>query len=97
MHGGQFDQSGFFFVCRLSPTTVTLDPCPDEILACQWFHLQQILEDPDTTPFVRKVCALLQMGVRDGFPCVDISGQDTKSWLFPDKKYRFYHRTMQDE
>lgn len=94
MHGTVFNQSGFYYICRLQPLTLEINKCPDEIEACEWMNIDDVLAMPETTPFVRLMCQLVVQGMNNSFSDVDVSCQQTTSWLFPEKKYNFYYRPI---
>ena len=93
-HGTLFDQSDFYFVCRLHPLTFELKPCPDEILSCQWININEALSMPDCTPFAKIVCKLLLKGLEKGFHHVDIPAEEMMSWWKPNSKYVLFHRPL---
>ena len=39
-----FNQSDLYFLCRMTPITYDITPCPDEVVDCQWMKLYALSE-----------------------------------------------------
>lgn len=94
MHDTIHGQSDFYFICRLQPLSFLINPCPDEIDACEWMSVDKLSKMNDATPFVKLVCKLILKGSEQGFEHVDITNNTLQHWIFKKKQMSLYHRPL---
>lgn len=88
-----FDISDLYFLCRLTPLNYDLSLCPDELVACEWVELEQLLSNSQATPLTQRVARLLKVGLESGYQSVDIIMEE---WIMPysgwtrDKTYKLF-------
>jgi len=79
----------------MTPVTVELDPCPDELLKCEWMKLDQLLLSDGATPLTQRACQLLSQAKQCGTSGIDISMEELSmpytGWT-SDKTYKLFLR-----
>ena len=86
-----FNQSDLYFLCRMTPITYNITPCPDEVIKCQWIKLDALSQANDVTPLVRVIVKLLQFGKVNGFKSIDNYSYEISS-VYPGLKYKLFYR-----
>lgn len=89
-----FNKSDIYVVCRMKPLTYDIIICDDEIMACEWMHLSDIINHPDTTPLTKLAAKIALNGMKYGFEHFDISASELRSWIDPTKTFLIYHRPL---
>ncbi|XP_033743589.1 nucleoside diphosphate-linked moiety X motif 6-like [Pecten maximus] len=89
---GAFGRSDFFFVCRMRPLSYDINPCNEEISACQWMNIQELHEgSKSVAPITRRILDLALYGLKEGFHNVDLYAEDMES-IYRGLRYKLYHR-----
>ena len=80
----------------MTPLSYDLQPCPDEVIKCEWKGLEELVDSQEATPLTQRVSKLLLEARQDGFSRVDI-GMEEWPMLFTgwtrDKTYKLFLRT----
>ncbi len=72
--------------------------CETEIAKCEWLPLDYLLHSKDSTPFTKRVTALVLNGMKSGFSNVDIVEEKMTSWIPPyDRTFKIFHRPIDVE
>jgi len=68
-----FNCSDLYFICCLNPLTFDLQPCPDEVLKCQWMRLEDLATSDleEATPLSHRIARLTLEGREKGFSAWD--------------------------
>ena len=86
-----FNCSDLYFICRLNPLTFDLQPCPDEVLKCQWMRLEELATSEDATPLSHRIARLMLEGREKGFGGIDIAMEECPS-ILPNMTYKLFVR-----
>jgi hypothetical protein len=78
----------------MKPITYDIILCDDEIMACQWMHLDEVISHPDTTPLTKLAAKLAINGMKYGFEHFDITASELRSWVDQTKTFFIYHRPL---
>jgi len=92
---GAFGRSDLFFVCHLTPITFDLVPCADEISACRWIDLKELIDNNRTTAITKHVALLTRTALDRGFDYVTI-GCAERSSIYRNERYQMYSRLLND-
>lgn len=90
---GAFGKSDMYIVCRLKPSSFTINCCQYECLRCEWMDLSELVKTENTTPITRRVARLLLYGYREGFDKIDLTMEKlpaVHTGLF----YKLYHKEL---
>ncbi|XP_058523325.1 nucleoside diphosphate-linked moiety X motif 6 [Ochotona princeps] len=90
---GAFGKSDMYIVCRLKPSSFTINCCQYECLRCEWMDLSELVKTANTTPITRRVARLLLYGYRKGFDKIDLTMEKlpaVHTGLF----YKLYHKEL---
>jgi hypothetical protein len=88
-----FGMSDIYAVCRMEPRTLTVHPCPIEIVECRWRSLAELLAQPQLTPLMRRILQLVQCGLDHGFDEIDIAVEKFDS-IWPGMTYNLFHKKL---
>lgn len=71
-HGREFGASHLHFVALLRPLELEIRIATDEIADAHWLHVDEFLDDPEATPFVKRLVRLARSEI--GWSQTHISG-----------------------
>ena len=87
-----FDCSDLYFICRMTPLNFDLQPCPDEVLKCQWMALGELAVSKDATLLSNRIAKLILEGKEKGFGGIDITMEEWPS-ILPNMTYKLFVRS----
>ncbi|XP_039254818.2 nucleoside diphosphate-linked moiety X motif 6-like [Styela clava] len=69
---GAFGKSDLYVICRLTPITFKIRPCPREVQECKWIDIEELSNRDDLTPLTAGVVKVALHGWKNGFKEIDI-------------------------
>ncbi|XP_052538635.1 nucleoside diphosphate-linked moiety X motif 6, partial [Tympanuchus pallidicinctus] len=92
-HPGAFGKSDMYIICRLQPSSFTINFCQQECLRCEWMDLDELARTKHATPITSNVAKLLLYGYREGFDKIDITMREFPA-VYTGRFYKLYHREL---
>ena len=92
-HPGAFGRSDLYYLCRLKPLTFELNPCQEEIEACEWMHIDQLVQEVHASSMTLSVARLMKSGLAHGFDTVDLVATPMQS-IYKGLTYNIYHKPL---
>ncbi|XP_020637151.3 nucleoside diphosphate-linked moiety X motif 6 isoform X2 [Pogona vitticeps] len=92
-HPGAFGKSDLYIICRLEPSSFSINFCQQECLRCEWMDLTELAKTKEATPITSNVAKLLLYGYREGFDKIDITMREFPA-VYTGLFYKLYHRQL---
>ncbi|RUS72635.1 hypothetical protein EGW08_019609, partial [Elysia chlorotica] len=92
-HPGAFGRSDLYILCRLKPLTFDLNPCAEEISACQWMKVEELKREVHASSITHRMAELIDLGLRDGWDKVDICSTKMES-IYKGKTFHMFNRPL---
>ncbi|GFR65117.1 nucleoside diphosphate-linked moiety X motif 6-like [Elysia marginata] len=92
-HPGAFGRSDIYILCRLKPLTFDLNPCVEEISACQWMKVEELKREVHASSITHRMAEIISFGLREGWDKVDICPTKMES-IYKGKMFHMFNRPL---